>query len=327
MIDKKLTQEVLDLIKEYDRVIIFRHKRPDGDAVGSTMGLARILTLSYPEKEIKLINSDSSDYLSFVEKEDGDMPDEYYKSALGIVVDTATAARISNPKFALCDKVIKMDHHIPVESYGAVNLVYEELSSACELVAAFFYNHKDELVMDCEAATYLYLGMVTDSGRFRFDSVSGNTMRLAGMLLDYGIDTNSLFANLYMRDFDSFKFESYVYKKMKISENGVAYMYVDKKTQEKFGLTSEAASASVSYMDSIKGSLIWAAFIENEDGSIRVRLRSRFVTISDIAERYNGGGHACAAGATVYSKREANKLVRELDRHLAEYKETHEGWL
>lgn len=327
MIDKSLTQEVLFAIKEYDRIIIFRHKRPDGDAVGSTMGLARILTLSYPEKEVKIINCDGSDYLAFVMNEDEDMPDEYYKSALGIVIDTATSARISNPKFALCDKVVKMDHHIPVESYGAINLVAEELSSACELVAAFFANHRDELIMDKDAATYLYLGMVTDSGRFRFDSVSGDTMRLAGMLLDYGIDTDTLFANLYMRDFDSFKFESHVYKKMKITENGVAYMYVDKKTQEKFGLTSEAASASVGYMDSIKGSLIWAAFIENDDDSIRVRLRSRFVTISDIAERYHGGGHACAAGATVYSRREANKLVRELDAHLKEYKETHEGWL
>ena len=325
--DKTLTTAILNEIKAYDRIIIFRHKRPDGDAVGSTQGFAEILRLSYPEKDIRIINSDTSEYLSFISKENEDMTDDFYKSALGIVLDTATSARISNPRFALCDKVIKMDHHIPVEDYGAINLVEEELSSACELVAAFFANHKDELRMDKTAATYLYLGMVTDSGRFKFNSVSGDTLRLAGMLLDYGVDTETLFANLYMRDFDSFKFESHVYKKMKITENGVAYVYVDMKTQEKFGLNAEGASASVGYMDSIKDSLIWVAFIENGDGSVRVRLRSRFVTISDIAERYHGGGHACAAGATVYSKREAKKLIAELDAHLAEYKRTHEGWL
>ena len=80
-------------------------------------------------------------------------------------------------------------------------------------------------------------------------------------------------------------------------------------------------------MDSIKGSLIWLAFIENKDGSIRVRLRPRFVTVSELAERYNGGGHACAAGATVYSKAEMKALLAEADELLKNYKENNEGWL
>ena len=97
--------------------------------------------------------------------------------------------------------------------------------------------------------------------------------------------------------------------------------------QERFDLSSEDASASVSYMDSIKDSLIWLAFIENGDGSTRVRLRSRFVTVSPVAERYHGGGHACAAGATVYSKKEMAALIAEADALIKEYKENNEGWL
>ena len=80
-------------------------------------------------------------------------------------------------------------------------------------------------------------------------------------------------------------------------------------------------------MDSIRDSLIWLAFIESDDGSIRVRLRSRFVTVSELAERYNGGGHACAAGATVKNQKEVRALLREADALLREYKETHEDWL
>ena len=114
---------------------------------------------------------------------------------------------------------------------------------------------------------------------------------------------------------------------MKITANGVASIYVSKAMQEKFKLSAEDASASVSYMDSVKGSLIWMAFIENGDGSIRVRLRSRFVTVNQLAERYHGGGHDCASGATVYSRREATKLLREADKLLKAYKETNEGWL
>ena len=80
-------------------------------------------------------------------------------------------------------------------------------------------------------------------------------------------------------------------------------------------------------MDSIKDSLIWPAFIECDDGSIRVRLRSRFVTVSEIAEKYNGGGHACAAGATVYSKKEMKALIADADSRLKEFKENNVGWL
>ncbi len=323
----EIMTEILNEIKANDRIILFRHKRPDGDCTGSTKGLQRILQLTYPEKDIRLISCDYSDYLAFLGGEDEQEPDEFYSTALGIVVDTATAARISNPKYALCKKLIKIDHHIPVESYGDINWVEEERSSACEMIAKFYDTFRDELKIDVEAATYIYTGMVTDSGRFRFRSVSGDTMRYAGMLLDMGIDVDVIYANLYMKDFHLFKFEAHVYKKMKITENGVAYLYVDKKMQEQFALSSEDASSAVGYMDSIKGSLIWIAFIETDDGSVRVRLRSRFVTINKLAEKYEGGGHACAAGATVHSKREANKLVKEADAILAEFKRTNEGWL
>lgn len=323
---EKLLQ-ILKKIEEYDRIILFRHFRPDGDAVGSTKGLAAILKETFPNKEILIQNSDFSEYLSFLGGEDEPIADELYRDALGIVIDTATTKRISNQKFSLCREIIKIDHHIPVESYGSIEWVEELRSSACEMIAAFYDTLRDKLVMTPEAAKYIYCGMVTDSGRFRFRDVSGETLRLAGILLSFGIDTETLYANLYLEDFDSFKFESYAKKKMKISENGVVSLFVTKRMQKKFSLSKEDASASVSYMDSIKGSLIWIAFIEGDDGEIRVRLRSRFVTVSELAERYHGGGHACAAGATVYSRAEMNRLLSEADELLGKYKSENEGWL
>ena len=321
-------REVLEKIKEYDRIIIFRHFRPDGDATGSTKGLKRILQLSFPEKEIVLQNCDFSDYLAFLGTEDELKEDSFYADALGIVVDTATANRISNQKFSLCREIVKIDHHIPVEAYGDLNWVEEERSSSCELIAAFYDAMRHELKIDKEAATYLYAGLVTDSGRFRFRSVSGDTMRLAGMLLDQGVDTDTLYAHLYMKEFEEFKFHGYVLNNIKITENGVAYVYIDKAAMAEYGLSFEQASACVSYMDSIKNSLIWIAFIDSDkDGDIRVRLRSRFITVNQIAENYEGGGHACASGATVHSIEQMNELLAEADRQLAEYKNTNEGWL
>ena len=318
---------VLNKIEEYQRIIIFRHKRPDGDAVGSTKGFREILRLSYPEKEIYLINDDFAEYTAFLGGEDAPIADELYADALAVVLDTGTEDRISNQKYKLCREIVKIDHHIDHKPYGDYCWIEEERSSTCEMIAHFYVTFQDKLSINCDAATYIYAGMVTDSGRFRFRDVSGETMRLAGAMLDLGVDTDTLYAHLYMKEFNTFKFQSYVYKKMQITENGVAYLYVDKAMQKKFSLSGEQASASVSYMEQIKDSLIWIAFIENEDGSIRVRLRSRFVTISDLAEKYRGGGHACAAGATLYSKKELKALVKEADTLLKEYKETHEGWL
>lgn len=324
---KEIMQTILNKIKEYDKILLFRHFRPDGDAIGSTKGLAEILRLTYPEKKIYLQNADFSDYLAFLGEEDPILPDEEYKDALGIVLDTATSERISNRKFSLCKELIKIDHHIPVQSYANYEWVEEERSSLCEMIVYFYDTFKEELKINKRAAECLFTGMVTDSGRFRFREVSGNTMRLAGLLLDQEIDVGTIYANLYMRDFNSFKFQAYAQKKMQISENGVVSLFVTKKMQKKFHLTKEEASSSVSYMESIKNSLIWVAFIDNGDGSIRVRLRSRFVTVSELAEKYNGGGHACAAGATVYSKAEMKALLSDADELLKGYKEKNEGWL
>ncbi len=318
---------IYEKIKEYDRIILFRHFRPDGDAVGSTKGLQRILRLTFPEKEIYLLNDDFSDYVAFLGGEDAPIDEALYSDALAIVLDSGTATRISNQKFSLCREIIKLDHHIPLDNYGTLEWVEENRSSTCEMVAAFYEVLRDKLVIDKEAATYIYTGMVTDSGRFRFRDVSSDTMRLAGLMLDFGIDTEWIFANLYMKDFDLFKFEAFAYKHMKITKNGVAYLYITEEMKEKFNLTMEEASAAVSYMDSIKGSLIWVAFIDSPDGTIRVRLRSRFLHINEIAENYRGGGHASAAGATLLEKSEIKQLLNEADTLLKEYKSTHEGWL
>ena len=323
---REVMQSILDKIKEYNRIIIFRHKRPDGDAVGSTKGLCEILRASFPEKTVHLINSDFADYVSFLDDEKGDIDDALYSEALGIVIDTGTPDRISNKKYELCRELIKIDHHIDRTPYGDISWVEEERSSACEMIVHFYNTFRDELKITPAAAKALYTGMVTDSGRFRFSSVSGETMRLAGVLLDVGIDTDTLFAQLNLKEFNSLKFQSYVYKKMKMTDEGVVYLHVTKAMKKKFNLTNEEASTAISFMDSIKGSPIWIAFIDG-DNEIRVRLRSRFVKISDVAEKYRGGGHAMAAGATVYNKKEMKALIADADATLKAFKASGEAWL
>ena len=323
----EIMKQILEKIKKYDKIIIFRHFRPDGDAIGSTMGLREILRASFPEKTVLVLNADMSDYLAFLGGEDAPIADEEYADALAIIVDTGTADRASNKKFTLCREVVKIDHHIDDKPYGDISWVEDFRSSSCEMIVKFYDTFRDELKMTKEAAHYLYCGMVTDSGRFRFRSVSGETLRLAGILLDVGVDIDTLYAQLYLKDFDSLKLESYVYEKMQMTESGVAYIYVDRAMQERFGLTQEEASAVVSHLENIRGSLIWIAFIDNKDGSIRVRLRSRFVTVNELASKYHGGGHDCASGATCYSQEEMQALIADAEALHAKYKSENEGWL
>ena len=322
-------KKILQKIKEYDRILIFRHFRPDGDAVGSSKGLQEILRITYPEKEILLVNEDHANYLKFLGPEDGIIEDDKFADSLGIALDTGTIDRLSCKKYLYCKETIKIDHHIDNNPYGDISWVEDFRSSACEMIVKFYDTFKNELKINEKAAFYLYTGMVTDSGCFKYDGVTGETLRLAAILLDQNINTKWLFANLDLDEFEQLKFKSHVYKTMQITENGVAYIHIDQAMKEKFNLSMEDASEAISCLESIKGCLAWIVFIDtnNADKAIRTRLRSRFVAINSVAEHYRGGGHKFASGATLYGIDEIASLLAEIDALVKEYKESHDGWL
>jgi phosphoesterase RecJ-like protein len=153
-------------------------------------------------------------------------------------------------------------------------------------------------------------------------------LRCAAHLIDKGVDTEKLFARLYLEPYEGLKFKATVYEKLQITDNGVAYVYIDKDMQEEFGLTYERASGAISMLDSIRGALCWIAFIENaSDNSIRVRVRSRFLPTNGLSEQFRGGGHAYASGATLRSADEIDLLLSVADSMVKEYKENNEGWI
>ncbi len=322
-----LLQTIYDRMAAADCIMLFRHIRVDGDCVGATKGLREIIRQTWPNKQVYLIDDEHSDYLAFLGPDDEPVSDAVYESALGIVIDVGSHERISNPKYALCRELIKIDHHIEHDPYGGINWVEDWRSSACEMIAAFYQAFCDRLSINTRAAECIYTGMVTDSGRFLYEGVTGETLRLAGLMLDQGIDTETLYAHLYLRSADELRFKAYIYESMQLTPNGVAWIHVTGEIQQRFGLSFETACTAVSSLSDIRGVLCWLAFIDTANGEIRVRLRSRFASIHTIAEKYHGGGHACASGATVSSVQEMQALIRDADEHIRRYKQTHEGWL
>ena len=322
-----ILQTIFDRIEAFSSILLFRHIRIDGDCVGATKGLQEIIRRTWPEKTVLLIDDEHSDYLSFLGADDEPVPDDVYRQSLGIVIDVGNHERISNQKYVLCKELIKIDHHIERDPYGDLNWVEDWRSSACEMIAAFYDAFRDRLTLSVRAAECLYTGMVTDSGRFMYEGVNGETMRLAGLMLDAGVNTEMLYSHLYLRTFDELKFKAAIYENMQLTPNGVAWIHVSKEMQHRFGLTFETACTAISSLSDIRGVLCWLAFIDVDGGELRVRLRSRFASINTIAEKYHGGGHACASGATVYSSEEMNALIADADEHIRQYKETHEGWM
>ena len=320
-------QTIFDRIAAADSIMLFRHIRVDGDCVGATKGLQELIRQTWPQKTVLLVDDEQSDYLAFLGPDDAPVADDVYAHSLGIVIDVGNHERISNPKYSLCREIIKIDHHIERDPYGDINWVEDWRSSACEMIAAFYEAFRERLILSKRAAECIFAGMVTDSGRFMYEGVSGETMRLAGLMLEGGVDTETLYAHLYLRTFDELKFKAWIYESMQLTPNGVAWIYVTQDIKQRYGLTFETACASISSLSDIKGVLCWLAFIDTPGGEIRVRLRSRFAAINPIAEKYHGGGHACASGATVYSPEEMNALICDADEHIRAYKSTHTNWL
>lgn len=329
-----MEQQILEKIKEYNRIIIHRHIRPDGDCMASQNGLKETILYNFSEKEVYAVGDSIPEYTQKYGTIDL-VSTELYKGALVIVVDTATSNRICDERYQLADYIIKIDHHDDSIDYGNINYV-DPLMPACAAIIARLID-KWGLKINKRIAEILYFGIVTDTGRFRYRGINEEVFHQAGHLLSYGIDTDELYTQLYMKDPLTYKLQGYVYLNYRVTKNGVAYVHFTKELIHKFGVTKEDAANLVNCLDSIKGSLIWVVFVDQmqkedpnctdafvrPENEIRVRIRSRFIPINEIASRYRGGGHLVAAGATIYSFQEKRHLLKDLDEILKKYKESH----
>lgn len=303
--------EILDLIKQYERIIIHRHVRPDPDAIGSQGGLAEIIKASFPEKEVYVVG-ETYDSLLFLNEMD-QIPDEYYEGALVIVCDTANQERISDNRYTFGEKLVKIDHHPNHDQYGDLLWVDTTSSSTSELIYEFYLSGKDNgLRMNEKAARLLFAGIVGDTGRFLFPSTNIKTFRYAADLLEYKFNPTELYDQLYNAKLNVVHLQGYILQNFKHLESGVAHISLTKEILEQFNVTPADASQLVSCLGNIENVLAWVFFVE-EKKDIRVRLRSRGPIVNTIAQKYNGGGHPLASGATIYSWEETASIIKDLE--------------
>ena len=304
-------EQIKNVIERFDRILIHRHSRPDGDAMGSQIGLRELLRHNYPEKEILAVG-DSTGFFGFMEGAVMDeVADEAYENALAIVLDCGAEHLISDTRWKTAAATARMDHHIFTGQLAEFEVIDTSFESCCGMVAALA--EESGWALTPLAAKSLYTGMVTDSGRFRYDGTTARTFRLASFLMEQPIDTNELFRQLYADDFESKKRKAQFVLKTQFSPKNVAYIYTTREEFEAMGLdTFTVSRAMVNTMADIRGVDIWVNFTETENG-VLCELRSSRYNINPIAVKYGGGGHAKASGATVPDRDTAMAMLADLD--------------
>ncbi|CAM3267118.1 DHH family phosphoesterase [Sporolactobacillus spathodeae] len=316
-----MLEKIFEEIKASQTIIIHRHVRPDPDAFGSQGGLATLIKDNFPEKKVWLTGekSESLDFLLTMDT----VADEIYQDALVIVCDTANRERIDDQRFTQGRKLIKIDHHPVVDSYGDLEWVDPSSSSTSEMIARFCRS-QPQLKLTPQAARLLFAGIVGDTGRFQYSNVTPETFETAAELVRQPFDRQDFFNHLYRNNVNVLHLNGYVLQNFTLTPEGVGFIKLSLDTIRHFHLQSSDASSLVNCFSSAENLKAWVLFSE-EEGLIRARIRSKGPEIHLLAANYHGGGHPMASGATVYNWEEADQLIadlRALVRHDDEATET-----
>jgi phosphoesterase RecJ-like protein len=303
--------QLLEKIKEYDTIVIHRHNNPDGDAIGSQVGLKNVIKENFPEKTVYVVGDMTARYAFMEGSEMDEIDDSVYENALAIVLDTSASALISDVRYKTAKETARMDHHIFCEKICDLEVTDTSYESCCGLITDFVIS--TGLRLNPLAAKSLYTGMVTDSGRFRYDSTTAKTFRLASRLLEEQFDTGEIYAGLYSDDFEHVKLRAQFILKIRFTECNVGYIYTDKEEAASYGVSTFTISRGmVGTMGDLRGVDAWVNFTETEDG-VLAELRSSKYNINPIAVKYGGGGHQKASGATLKSREEAMAMLEDLN--------------
>ena len=303
---------VIRMIREHDTIVIHRHSNPDGDALGSQIGLKHVIEENFPGKRV-YVTGDAAGRYAFMEGSVMDeVPDEVFADALCIILDTSAEHMISDNRYLQAKALCRIDHHLFCGQIAPVETVDSTFESCCGLITQICM--EEGLRVNRAAATALYTGMVTDSGRFRYDSTNARTMRCAAFLLDQDVDTNEMYRNLYASDYEQLRLRAAYTLKIQFTENRVAWIYTTKEELEASGADEFSISRGmVGVMADIRGVDIWVNFTETERG-VLCELRSGKYNINPVAVKYGGGGHQKASGATVPDRETAMAMLRDLDK-------------
>ena len=321
-------EEFAAALVEGDEFAIFPHVDPDGDALGASVALA--LALSSVGKNVKILIDEAEDggldikeellfidgkkqfftvYSSFVDEK-----------TYGVMMDCGEISRIAGRSnrdqvFKKCNKTFCLDHHASSTPLADFNVIIPETAATCQLVWQLFKAlQKYGLIVDKAMAEAVYVGILTDTGGFRYSNTSAETHIIASEIFALGADHYAISKQV---------FESNPLRSMKLKfaamgvadfscGNRVAITYVDSKMLKSAGATLKDSDGIVEELRNIDSVEVACLCKEQADGSVKVSMRSKTsIDVSKIGMKFSGGGHKRAAGCTIHKPiAEAVKMMK-----------------
>lgn len=312
--------EILEEIKKADRIVILTHETPDGDAIGSSLGLK--IALEKLGKNIDLIMTSFARTFEFLPKVEEIKSDSEIKEYdLAISLDCASLKRLDNKEyFEKAKKTIVIDHHGSNNMYGDINYVNPVAPACSEILLAILSYY--EIDIDEEIGTCLMTGIITDTGGFQYQSTNADTFEYAAEMLRKGVDIADICKRtLQTKTKANFELQKRVMDRMELLENGkVAFSYINKKDMEEVSAEEGDHEGLVNIGRNIEGVEVSIFIRQNdEENAYKASLRSgSYVNVSDVCLMFGGGGHPRAAGALIQGdvKLVKEKLLKEIKKYL-----------
>ena len=305
------------MLEQTGSVVILGHVRPDGDCLGSTLGLYHYIQTNYPAIRAAVYLEESSPKFGYLAGYDAilhETDEERYE--LCICLDCGDEERLGSFGVFLANasKSLCLDHHITNTRFCEVNLVSENASSTCEVL----FEQLDEEKIDKAAAECLYTGLIHDTGVFKYSCTSARTMEIAGKLMAKGIDFGSIIDN-------SFYKKTYVQNQILGRALLESITFLDGKRifsalrqseMEFYGVNGKDMDGIIDQLRLTEGVEVAIFMYQTGPQEFKVSLRSQnAVDVSRIASYFGGGGHVRAAGCTMSGR--IHDVVNNLSLHIA----------
>ena len=297
-----MLMNIQDFLSDVKTVAIFGHVRPDGDCVGSTLALYNYITDNFPNIKVQVYLERFPESYKILNGADKAQPlfegssDQPYDAAF--LLDTPSFERVGASgaeAIKTARKTCNIDHHIsnPLNLCD-LNIVKPDASSACEVL----FDQLDPSKISVRTASCLYLGIVHDTGAFKFSNTGKHTMEVVGALIEKGIDFARIVnETYYTRTYKQTLVTGHVLSHCKLALEGkVVHAYVTPETMKEFDVTPVDLSNVIDTLREVSGTEV-ALFLYPVNGKYKISLRSNYVVdVNAIAKEFGGGGHTRAAG-------------------------------
>lgn len=305
---------LLDEISKADRIAIGGHVRPDGDCIGSCMGLYSYITDQYKDKSVCVYLEEIPDAFMYLNM-DGAMIEKADKYDLFISLDCGSPDRLGEAEkiFEQAEKTINIDHHISNTRFAQQNHVEAEASSTCEVLCGLLNMEK----ISSFTAQAFYTGLIHDTGVFKHSNTSRRTMETAGRLIEKGIPFGKIIdESFYMKTYRQLQIMGRcLLESVRIMDGKCIFSVVSKRVMEFYEAKPSDLDGVIDELRTTEGIEVAILLTEKDTEEYKVSMRSNHVVdVSRIASFFGGGGHIRAAGCTI--KGSAFDVINNITEHI-----------